>query len=288
MLTFSQLFTNSWTKIFHDKKIFFTIFGLLGGVTLLMQWVLFFMWYNITDQQSMNTLFQDFWGLSLFIAFSIAGLISAFFWMLWLAKVFQWKKVITPAIFQEWKKIFPYIGTLLCFIPYYVGFFLSIIIIIGIGTWAFFIGSMIYSSLLSLPYSLWVIISGIGFVVILLLLIAGIFTSIWLLSSYYSFVIPAFFLDDKKYFSAMSTSRNAIRGRWLRTAGFFCLYILAMLVIFIIIAMTQSNIAPSSIASLFLMFVQTSLQTIFGMFLYTFSFVLYEDYKKHPIPVKKK
>lgn len=130
--------------------------------------------------------------------------------------------------------------------------------------------------------------SGIGFVIILLLLIAGIFASIWLLSSYYVFVIPAFFLDDKKYFSAMSTSRNTLRGRWLRTAGFFCLYGIAMLIIFIIIGMTQSNIAPSSIASLFVMFVQTSLQTIFGMFLYTFSFALYEDYKKHPLLEKNK
>jgi ABC-type Fe3+ transport system permease subunit len=120
------------------------------------------------------------------------------------------------------------------------------------------------------------------------MLIIGIFASIWLLSSYYAFVIPAFFLDDKKYFSAMSTSRNVIRGRWLRTAGFFILYGIVILIIFIAIGIIQSFIAPGHIASLFAMLAQTSLQTIFGIFLYTFLFALYEDYKKQPLPEKKK
>jgi hypothetical protein len=41
--------------------------------------------------------------------------------------------VIAVAIFQDWKKIFPYIGTLLCFALYYIGFFISIMVIVGIG-----------------------------------------------------------------------------------------------------------------------------------------------------------
>lgn len=153
---------------------------------------------------------------------------------------------------------------------------------------AFFVGVVVYSHIVSLPYNIGVALGALGFVFILLALIFVVLVLVWLLTSYYVFALPAFFLDDKKFFSAMNTSKNVISGRWLKTAGIFFLYVACILLIYSLTAFTQISLSPESILSLLVMMLQTSFQTIVGIFFYVFLFALYDDYKKHPCLKKKK
>lgn len=239
MSSFPVYFSQAWHAVFRDKKSFLILFLLMGGMSLLSSSAFYAYGINIFDPNDVTVIFYSRKLVTILFGFSLLSFFVSFFGMLALVKTFRNKKIKLSSVLVDWKKIFPYLGTLLCSFLYCL--LILLFVLIGAGV-IFGIGFIIYWALpyiLEWPHTVRLVLAiavlAIGFLICLTI---GIFV-VRFVVSLYTFILPAFFLDNHKYFSAAAVSRKLVYGRWWKTFGNIVLLILIFVIIMIGIALAR-------------------------------------------------
>lgn len=286
MSNFSQYFSQAWSAVFHNKKSFFLLLLLMGGVSIITSGLFYAYWINVFSPDDVNLIFKSWKLLWIFFSFSLFSFLASFFGMLILVRIFKNKKIITREVLADWKRIFPYIGTLVCSALYYLLIFVGMLIVGGV---IFGLGCIVYWGLpfiLEWSHSVRLVLAITVLSLFALMCLTLFCVIVWFITSLFTFIIPAFFIDNHRYFSAALVSRKLVSGRWWKTFGNIFLVIVLFMIVMIIVAIGRFYLAVYSYQWIYLFIfwiIQTLIQAFVAIFLNSFLFSMYLDYKKHSI-----
>lgn len=292
MKTLSTLLRQSWQTLFRDRHSFLIIFLLQAfpGVLILviifslfaaMKWIfplfsnqIYGLIQSVATPFGIISLIIFLWlVLLVFIALQIVCYYLA---QKWLTQLFLKKKITFRWIIAQWRGVWSWVGTWLsilsCFLIFFIFFW-----ILALTAW----GVLDMNNVL--------------FLIIFAMLI------LWWLFLWVSlyFAIPAYFIDNSRYFQAIKNAFSLVRNRWWKTFGYvFVVLILAAIVSFLmillenivgygfrylptsLIEMPSFGIVASIFYSLYA-FAQLGINVVVQLFLSSYSFQLYSLYKKN-------
>lgn len=282
MKSFPQLLKSAWSIVFRDQKTFWTLFLLTNGVGIITGGIFYILWYNMSNQADMQRMMAE---VTPYVVFMLTTtIVWGFFWFIWmlyLANIFTTKKVRLWSVLSQWKRIFSYIWTLFCVFLYYAGIWISAVIAFGIAFW---IAYLWYISAASLSHELALVVYATVGIIAFLIVVGVIWFVIWIFTSVFTFFVPAFFLDNAKYFDAPLASKKIISGRWWDTVWKVFLGSLTIAIVPIILTIIQQFFYTSGGVYL----IATVASWLAGLLLTAFMFSLYIDYREHPIAQVKK
>lgn len=281
MASFSQLFRRAWWVVFYSKKSFLVLFILTNVVNFVVFWSLHIAGYNPMNQADVLRMMSEVWPYVFFMGGTLVfGTIFGFFTQQYSSQIFLGKWTSFQITISSWKRIFPAIGTYFCGLLFWSGLYVALLIGMGLLFWIWALWVLLVNQV-SGTWHFILIIIGVLWAISYVIFLCCAF--IWSIAVFFAFSFPAFFLDDIRYFDVMITSMKLIRKRWWRTFGMMCLISLCAMIIIVPLSLISSSFVLGSTLNAWVLILISSIQSVVGMCMMTFTYALYEDYKKHPM-----